>query len=292
VEKPMDKMVITTRPFGRTSNTGPITVITCFPCTMSGLNMRQALKNVTISREINLISRAKGDICVVTVVVLQVSEKFQHLVLSNTKVFIHRRISRTGFSNHQDIQFFRNARKCHTQRSYVLRERDNISTALVLPPSADPHDETGGGETTEHLLHLREAEQDASQVIRNDSRVGFVFGAVPMMSRLGPVSRRKQGSEEKAHLTMTSITLHTTHADPGLALCETGTNGKDSVHKAVDRFLLMDGQKVCGWEGTMGGSGCSCNLSSQTFTSSVSFACPSSFGDDVWISGSGNGLSP
>jgi hypothetical protein len=47
------------------------------------------------------------DICIVWIVFLEVPEKSQDFVISNTEVFVGRGVSRARFSDDQNIELFR-----------------------------------------------------------------------------------------------------------------------------------------------------------------------------------------
>ena len=124
--------------------------------------------------------RANGDVRVVGVVRLQVSQKLEDPAFSNAKVLIPRRGAGSRFTNNEDVQLFRKARKSRTQLRDVLRERDHISSALVLATFTDPHQKAGGSQAAQHLLHLSEAIQNVDQLLRNVPRVRLVLAAVAM----------------------------------------------------------------------------------------------------------------
>ena len=65
-----------------------------------------------------------------------------------------------------------------------MREGDDITSHLVLATLADPHYETQGCETAKHLLHLRDAVQDAFKFVRDDAGVRVVFDAVAVAGML------------------------------------------------------------------------------------------------------------
>jgi hypothetical protein len=66
----------------------------------------------------------------------------------------------------------------------VLRERDDITTSLVLTTLADPHEEARRGEAAEHFLHLSNALQHVTQLLRDIPRIGFIRVVIAMIFAL------------------------------------------------------------------------------------------------------------
>lgn len=63
----------------------------------------------------------------------------------------------------------------------VLRERDDITTSLVLTTLADPHKEARRGEAAEHFFHLSNALEHVTQLVRDIPRISFIRVVIAMI---------------------------------------------------------------------------------------------------------------
>jgi hypothetical protein len=105
-------------------------------------------------------------------------------VFANAEVFVRRSGLTVRFTDDEHVELLGDPRENGTERRDVLRESDNVTSRLVLATSADPHDEARRSEAAEHLFHLGNAVQDELKIVRDESGVSVVLGAVAVAREL------------------------------------------------------------------------------------------------------------
>ena len=145
----------------------------------------QATQDDRVVWEVNIFRGKNGNVRIVSVVLLEVEQECENPAFSNAKVFVCSRVSGPIFSNHKDVEGFRQARKTGTEWANVLRECDDVATCFVLATLANPHYEARRCEAAKHFLHLSHTIDNVMKLWKNFARVGVVLAVVAMHVLLG-----------------------------------------------------------------------------------------------------------